>query len=76
MNVRQKRLLQLIDQHSRQDGTDRQGALRDILTDIFHVSEEVGLDIDKAIDGALEVFIEERIEAQENEVSNSTDTEG
>jgi hypothetical protein len=45
------------------EGTNKQGALRDILTDLRHIAEDEGLDIYEAIRGSLEVFLVEREEA-------------
>lgn len=40
-------------------GCSKQSALRDLLTDLFHVAKEQNLDMDAAFDGASEVFQEE-----------------
>ena len=55
----QHRLIDLIQEVAKEQGTDEQGALRDILTDFRHISDAYGLDVDKACEGSLEVYEEE-----------------
>lgn len=44
------------------EGTTKQCALRDLLTDLRHYSDAHGLDFFKALDGSYEVYCEERQE--------------
>lgn len=55
----QKALQQLIRQIARDEETSPQGALRDILTDLLHVSRAMRLNFDFAVGGAHDVFHEE-----------------
>jgi len=51
-----------IERREEADGTTRQGALRDLLTDLRVVSDTMGLDFDMAIEGSLDVYNEEKEE--------------
>lgn len=44
------------------EGTTKQSALRDILTDLRHAAEELELDFDFAVEGSGEVFLIEKDE--------------
>jgi hypothetical protein len=44
------------------EGTTKQCALRDLLTDVRHYSDAHDLDFFKALDGSYEVYCEERRE--------------
>ena len=46
------------------EGTTKQCALRDLLTDVRHYSDAHGLDFFKALDGSYDVYCEERREQQ------------
>lgn len=48
MTRMQHRLVDLIQEIAKEEGTDLQGALRDIMTDFRHISETYCLDVDKA----------------------------
>ncbi len=58
-------LKQMIERWADNEGTTYQGALRDLLTDMRHIAEEVGLDFDAAVDGSADVFDEEHKEREE-----------
>lgn len=58
MNLRDH-IEDLASQVADSDGTDFRGALRDILTDIWHVAHEKGFDIDELFRGSVDVFNEE-----------------
>ena len=45
------------------EGITKQSALRDLLTDLRHAANKMGLDFDFAIEGSAEVFVLEEIEA-------------
>ena len=51
--------IQFIAQH---EGTTEQFALRDILTDLRHAANNMGLDFDVAVEGSSEVFAVESTE--------------
>lgn len=55
----QAQLQLLIGSISKHQGTDYQGALRDVLTDLRHVARKLELDFDFAIEGSAEVEEEE-----------------
>ena len=55
----QKTLAAMIKQVAGEEGCSEQNALRDVLTDLWHVAEHLDLDIELAFDGAQEVFDEE-----------------
>ena len=55
-------LLVLIRQHEKLAGTDKSGAFRDVLTDLMHVCDELGLAFDARLEGAREVYEEEKQE--------------
>ena len=48
------------------EGTTKQCALRDLLTDLRHYSDANDLDFFKALDGSYEVYCEERQEHSRN----------
>jgi protocatechuate 3,4-dioxygenase beta subunit len=41
-------------------GIEEQSALRDLLTDLRHVADDLNLDFDFALEGSREVYIEEK----------------
>lgn len=41
-------------------GIEEQSALRDVLTDLRHLSDERELDFHAAVDGSYEVYLEEK----------------
>lgn len=43
-----------------EEGVTEQSALRDVLTDLRHLSDERELNFHKALDGSYEVYLEER----------------
>jgi hypothetical protein len=55
----QHRLISLIEEIAKEEGTDEQGALRDIMTDFRHIADAYGLDVDKAAADSAEVAKEE-----------------
>jgi SOS-response transcriptional repressor LexA len=59
MTRMQHRLVDLIQEIAKEEGTDEQGALRDIMTDFRHVSEMYVLDVDKAAEESKAVHVEE-----------------
>ena len=63
MNDLQQLLKNQIDTVAEREGTTAQFALRDILTDLRHVAEDMDLDVYEAIRGSQEVFLVEREEA-------------
>jgi len=48
------------------EDTERQEAMRDLLTDIRHAADHLGLDFDDAVVGSGEVFENEVEEAKAN----------
>jgi hypothetical protein len=48
-------LKKMIQKVARVEGTSDQFALRDILTDLRHVCDDMGLDFDMAVEGSEEV---------------------
>ena len=68
----QKALDAMIKQVAGEEGCSEQNALRDVLTDLWHVAEHLDLDIELAFDGAQEVFDEEvELEQQIQEENTS-----
>ena len=59
MTETQLQLQELVAKMARDIGTEHQFALRDILTDLPHVSDHMELDWDLALQGSLEVYCEE-----------------
>ena len=53
-------LLTLIYGIAEREGTEKQCALRDLLTDLRHAAEHLGIDFDEAVVGSNKVFTEER----------------
>ena len=58
VNLRSE-LQALIKQVEKSEGTTQQGAIRDILTDLFHECDDLGLDADAIIESAFKVVDEE-----------------
>lgn len=58
------KLIELVVSISEEHGTDFKGAFRDILTEMYHIADDVGLDIDEQYTAAGEVYTEE-IRAEE-----------
>ena len=52
-------LIYLIHGISVREGTERQCALRDLLTDLRHAADHLGIDFDEAVVGSGEVFEDE-----------------
>ena len=46
------------------EGTERQFALRDLLTDLRHAADALDLDFFKAMDGSYQVYLKEKAEAK------------
>lgn len=67
MTRTQEELLLIMERIVRDEGTTMQNALRDLLTDLWHVADQQSLDIELAIDGSEEVFEEETINTSEDE---------
>ena len=40
--------------------TERQSALRDLLTDVRHATDHLGLDMHEALEGSYEVYLQEK----------------
>lgn len=56
-----EQLAALVDRHNESIGGDNwYAAFRDVLTDMMHLAEERGIDFELALDGATEVYHEER----------------
>jgi len=53
-------LLNIINAIEVREGTSKQSALRDVLTDLRHIADREGLDFDLAVEGSAEVHAEER----------------
>jgi hypothetical protein len=49
-------LKKMILEVARVEGTHNQFALRDILTDLRHLCDNMGLDFDQAVEGSEEVY--------------------
>jgi len=60
MKKPKERLFDLIQYYINKDEIDEQTALRDLLTDVWHVADALELDIYSAISGAKDVYIEEK----------------
>ena len=45
--------------YAKKEGTEEQFALRDLLTDLRHTADAMGLDFEVALAGSLEVYEEE-----------------
>lgn len=56
------KLKELLDLICTIEGTEEQSALRDILTDLRHLSDHMGLDYHAAEEGSYEVYLEEKAE--------------
>lgn len=56
----QKKLWALIAQIAKDEGTDYQGALRDLVTDLMHLADAQDLNFEGAVDGAEEVYAQEQ----------------
>lgn len=52
-------LTTLLDNYAEKEGCDAQSALRDSLTDLLRLADRRGLDFEKAVTGALDVYVEE-----------------
>ena len=63
-NIAARRLRPIL-KNSAAEGATKQCALRDLLTDIRHLSDANGLDFFKALDGSYEVYCEERSESRQ-----------
>jgi len=60
-NKRTKATLKsVVEEYDDREGCGRQSALRDLLTDLRHLADDLGLDIHAALDGSYEVYLEER----------------
>ena len=49
----------LLETYAREQGCEPQSALRDLLTDLRHLSDEMGMDFPKASDGSYDSYLEE-----------------
>lgn len=58
-----ERLNALIEEYVNEEGTDAQSALRDIMTDLRHIADDLNIDFDFAGVGSEEVYNEEKAEA-------------
>lgn len=54
----------LVDESQRRDGTDMDAAIRDVLTELMHLADENGIDIQDRLDAAIAVAREEQEQAQ------------
>jgi hypothetical protein len=59
-DVMKKQIRDMIIGTAAQEGTTEQCALRDLLTDVRHVVDELGLDLHEALDGSYQVYLEEK----------------
>ncbi len=59
-------LVSLIIGVAAREGTEHQQALRDLLTDIRHAADTLGLDMHQALDGSYDVYLEERTDTNES----------
>lgn len=59
MTRMQHRLADMIQEVAKEEGTDEQGALRDIMTDFRHIADMYSLDIDRAAEESKAVHDEE-----------------
>lgn len=59
MNLKQ-RLQALLSEYAAAEGTDLSGAIRDMLTDLLHIGDEVRIDIHERLAAASEVQKEEQ----------------
>jgi len=50
---------QIINDHIQEEGTDINGAIRDILTDLLHTAKRHNIDLDERLVSAKEVFEQE-----------------
>jgi len=60
----QVQLRDMIAEVAAREGTGRQQALRDVLTDLRHVADSEGLDFDGAVVGSADVYMEELAEGE------------
>ena len=49
-------LQELVNRHMKTQGTTVQGAIRDAVTDLFHIATENKIEVDDIIDGAKSVY--------------------
>lgn len=49
---------------STRNETELQFALRDLLTDVRHAADHLGLDMHQALDGSYDVYLEEKPEEE------------
>ncbi len=47
---------------STRNETELQFALRDLLTDVRHAADHLGLDMHQALDGSYDVYLEEKVD--------------
>lgn len=50
----------LVDESRRREGSNLDGAIRDVLTELVHLANENGIDIQGSLDAAISVTMEER----------------
>jgi hypothetical protein len=55
-----ERMKDMIREIAQTQGTNPQGALRDMLTDLRHIAQQENLDFDFAVQGSAEVYEEEQ----------------
>lgn len=55
----QAELLRIVNTVAAIEGTSKQCALRDVLTDLRHIAAKHQLDFDSAVDGSADVEVEE-----------------
>jgi len=55
----QKLPQKIVQLYMEEDGTDMKSAIRDLITDLYHLAESKELDVQKISKGALEVYKEE-----------------
>lgn len=60
MTETQKKLAELVQQFADNEAPSIQSAFRDLLTDMRHVADHLGVDFFFAIDGSYEVYLEEK----------------
>jgi len=57
-----KQLQELLNKYIKSEGICISSSIRDAMTDLFHIANENGLDVDNIIDGAKEVLAVEKID--------------
>ncbi len=59
----QAALKRILSRYAKEQDCEPQSALRDLLTDLRHLADDLDLDLHAAIDGSYKAYLEERAEA-------------